>query len=86
MAVTPYYNKATPGGLIRYYTEIAEAVKLPIIMYNVPGRTGCSILPVSYTHLFCVRIVEKKGYCVISWFEYLKEDDINYVLHTIIEA
>ena len=35
---------------------------------------------------FCVRIIEKKGYCVISWFEYLKEDDINYVLRTIIEA
>ena len=45
MAVTPYYNKATQGGLIRYYTEIAEAVKLPIIMYNVPGRTGCNIMP-----------------------------------------
>ena len=45
LAVTPYYNKATQGGLIRYYTEIAEAVKLPIIMYNVPGRTGCNILP-----------------------------------------
>lgn len=45
LAVTPYYNKATQGGLIRYYTEIAESVKLPIIMYNVPGRTGCNILP-----------------------------------------
>lgn len=45
LAVTPYYNKATQGGLIRYYTEIADAVKLPIIMYNVPSRTGCNILP-----------------------------------------
>lgn len=45
LAVTPYYNKATQGGLVRYYTEIAESVKLPIIMYNVPGRTGCNILP-----------------------------------------
>ena len=43
LAVTPYYNKATQGGLIRYYTEIAEAVKLPIIMYNVPGRTGVNM-------------------------------------------
>ena len=45
LCVTPYYNKATQGGLIRYYTEIANSVKLPIIMYNVPSRTGCNILP-----------------------------------------
>lgn len=45
LAVTPYYNKATQGGLIDYYTRIAEAVKLPVIMYNVPGRTGCAIAP-----------------------------------------
>lgn len=52
LVVTPYYNKATQGGLIRYYTEIAEAVKLPIIMYNVPGRTGCNILPETAATLF----------------------------------
>ena len=40
LAVTPYYNKCTQGGLVRYYSEIAECTKLPIIMYNVPGRTG----------------------------------------------
>ena len=45
LCVTPYYNKATQGGLIRYYTEIANSVKLPIIMYNVPSRTGTNILP-----------------------------------------
>lgn len=52
LAVTPYYNKATQGGLIRYYTEIAEAVKLPIIMYNVPSRTGCNILPETAAELY----------------------------------
>ncbi len=52
LAVTPYYNKATQGGLIRYYTEIAESVKLPIIMYNVPGRTGCNIMPETVATLF----------------------------------
>lgn len=52
LVVTPYYNKATQGGLIRYYTEIAESVSLPIIMYNVPGRTGCNILPETAAALF----------------------------------
>lgn len=52
LVVTPYYNKATQGGLIRYYTEIAESVKIPIIMYNVPGRTGCNILPETAATLF----------------------------------
>lgn len=52
LAVTPYYNKATQGGLVRYYSEIAAETKLPIIMYNVPGRTGCNILPETAAKLF----------------------------------
>ena len=52
LCVTPYYNKATQGGLIRYYTEIANSVKLPIIMYNVPSRTGCNILPETAAKLY----------------------------------
>ena len=45
LVVTPYYNKATKKGLIEHYTMVANSVKLPIIMYNVPSRTGCNILP-----------------------------------------
>ncbi len=51
LIVSPYYNKATPNGLIAHYTAIAQAVSIPIIVYNVPSRTGVDI-PVSvYAHL-----------------------------------
>ena len=45
LLVTPYYNKATQKGLIEHYKKIANSVKIPIIMYNVPSRTGVNILP-----------------------------------------
>ena len=51
LLVTPYYNKATQNGLIAHYTAIAQEAKAPIILYNVPSRTGCAIQPATVAHL-----------------------------------
>ena len=51
LLVTPYYNKTSQAGLIRHFTQIAERVRLPVILYNVPGRTGVNILPETYAAL-----------------------------------
>ena len=48
LCVTPYYNKCTQRGLIESYTKIADATELPMIVYNVPGRTGVNIKPATY--------------------------------------
>ena len=51
LVVTPYYNKATQNGLIKMYTAIADASTKPLILYNVPSRTGVSIEPATYAAL-----------------------------------
>jgi 4-hydroxy-tetrahydrodipicolinate synthase len=51
LSVTPYYNKPTPEGLFQHYKAIAEGVGLPIIVYNVPGRTGCNVDAATLTRL-----------------------------------
>lgn len=65
LVVTPYYNKATQAGLVAHYTAIADAVNIPIICYNVPGRTGVNLLPATFAkiaeHRNIVAIKEASG-------------------------
>ncbi len=51
LLITPYYNKPTQEGLYRHYKAIAEAVEMPLVPYNVPGRTGCNLLPETLARL-----------------------------------
>jgi 4-hydroxy-tetrahydrodipicolinate synthase len=57
LSVTPYYNKPTPEGLYRHYQAIAQATPLPIVVYNVPGRTGCNVTPETLIRLASIPTV-----------------------------
>lgn len=61
LVVTPYYNKATQGGLIKSFTTVADASDKPIILYNVPSRTGCNILPET-----CAVLADHPNICAIK--------------------
>lgn len=60
LTVTPYYNKATQNGLYEHFKAIADSVKLPIILYNVPSRTGCNLAPATIVRL-CRDVENIKG-------------------------
>ena len=57
LSVTPYYNKPTPEGLYQHYRAIAEGVQLPIIVYNVPGRTGVNVDPATLARLATIPFI-----------------------------
>jgi 4-hydroxy-tetrahydrodipicolinate synthase len=57
LSVTPYYNKPTPEGLFQHYRKVAEATPLPIVVYNVPGRTGCNVDPATLARLATLKTV-----------------------------
>ena len=52
LVITPYYNKTSKAGMVNHFTTIADAVNTPILVYNVPGRTGCNLLPETVATLF----------------------------------
>lgn len=52
LSVTPYYNKPTQEGLYQHYKAIAASVEIPVLLYNVPGRTGCDLLPETIFRLY----------------------------------
>lgn len=65
LLVTPYYNKTSQKGLVESFNYIAEAVKMPCVLYNVPSRTGCNIQPATYLALsknpYIVAVKEASG-------------------------
>lgn len=82
LAVTPYYNKTTQDGLIAHYKLIAENTNLPIILYNVPSRTGVNILPETYFELSKIKniVATKEANGDVSSIiktKYLCRDNLN---------
>jgi 4-hydroxy-tetrahydrodipicolinate synthase len=61
LSVTPYYNKPTQEGLVQHFTRIAESVSIPVVLYNVPGRTSCNMLPDTV-----LRLAEHKNICAVK--------------------
>jgi 4-hydroxy-tetrahydrodipicolinate synthase len=57
LLITPYYNKPTQEGLYRHYKAIAEAVELPLVLYNIPGRTGVNMLPATIARLAAIKTI-----------------------------
>ncbi|HXX76407.1 MAG TPA: 4-hydroxy-tetrahydrodipicolinate synthase [Nitrospiraceae bacterium] len=57
LLITPYYNKPTQEGLYRHYKAVAESVDIPLVLYNIPGRTGVNMLPATIARLSAIKSV-----------------------------
>jgi 4-hydroxy-tetrahydrodipicolinate synthase len=57
LLITPYYNKPTQEGLYRHYKAVAESVDLPLVLYNIPGRTGVNMLPATIARLSSIKTI-----------------------------
>lgn len=57
LLITPYYNKPTQEGLYRHYKAVAESVDLPLVLYNIPGRTGVNMLPTTIARLSAIKTI-----------------------------
>ncbi len=84
LIITPYYNKANEQGMIAHFTRVADAVSIPVIMYNVPGRTGCKLsenaVKVLSQHPNICGIKEASGDIsyVMNISRYLNDDFVMY--------
>lgn len=85
LVVTPYYNKTTQKGLVTHYTAIADAVNIPIILYNVPGRTGLNMLPSTVKELKKhpnIQAIKEASGDISQIAEIAKLCDENFVLYS----
>lgn len=85
LVVTPYYNKTNQDGLILHYKKIARSTKLPIILYNVPSRTGVNILPETVVKLAKIKNIvglKDAGGNIVQSMEYLHLLPPNFALYS----
>ena len=81
LLVTPYYNRPTQQGLIEHYSEIASEIDLPQILYNVPSRTGCDLLPETISKLATKKNIVglKEAFPDLSRLNKLKEELVKFL-------
>ena len=76
LSVAPYYNKGTKNGIIRHYREIAEKCRIPVMVYNVPSRTGVNLTPEIYAELSeipYITSIKEAGGNAVSWLSCVKK-------------
>lgn len=83
LVVTPYYNKPPQKGLFEHYKKVANAISIPLILYNVPGRTGCDLLPETVEQLSAIQnIVGVKEGRVAQGSEIIKRCGKNFAVYS----